>query len=105
MPLTSPHPRYLLKRAGIDEVLAKIPDGATVAASNRLAPRLTGRCTVLFFDSYPAGTFRPEWVVVSNPETAWPSTPADKAAKARELERTDYVRVAGTDSVVLLHRE
>ncbi len=92
------------QRAGIDEVLAKIPDGATVAASNLLAPRLTGRCTVLFFDSYPTATVRPEWVVVSNPETAWPTTPAEKQAKAGELERTDYLRVAATDSVVLLHR-
>ena len=92
------------QRAGIEEVLAKIPDGATVAASNRLAPKLTGRCTVLFFDSYPSETVRPEWVVVSNPETAWPSTPADKEARAAELEREDYRRVDATDSVVLLHR-
>ena len=92
------------QRAGIDEVLARIPDGATVAASNQLAPRLTGRCRVLFFDRYPDQEVRPEWVVVARPELTWPSSPAEKEAKAAELEKTDYVRVAGTDSVVLLHR-
>jgi len=92
------------QRAGIDQVLARIPDGATVAASNQLAPRLTGRCRVLFFDRYPDQEIRPEWVVVARPELSWPSTPAEKEAKAAELEREDYLRVDGTDSVVLLHR-
>ncbi|WIV60293.1 DUF2079 domain-containing protein [Amycolatopsis nalaikhensis] len=90
------------QRAGIDAVLARIPDGATVLASNRLAPRLTSRCTVLFFDGESPS--RPEWVVVAKPETSWPTTLESKAYAAAELERTGYVRVDGTDSVVLLHR-
>ncbi|RSD19425.1 DUF2079 domain-containing protein [Amycolatopsis eburnea] len=91
------------QRAGIDAVLARIPDGATVLASNRLAPRLTSRCTVLFFDGVNAS--RPEWVVVANPEQSWPTTLATKAAALEELESTGYLRVDGTDAVVLLHRE
>ncbi|MDQ7806376.1 DUF2079 domain-containing protein [Amycolatopsis sp. A133] len=91
------------QRAGIDAVLARIPDGATVLASNRLAPRLTSRCTVLFFDG---GTDqRPEWVVVATPEQSWPTTLQTKAAALADLEHTGYLRVDGTDSVVLLHRE
>ncbi|RSM39518.1 DUF2079 domain-containing protein [Amycolatopsis balhimycina DSM 5908] len=91
------------QRDGIDAVLARIPDGATVLASNRLAPRLTSRCTVLFFDGVTP--LRPEWVVVANPEQSWPTTLATKAAAVTELESTGYLRVDGTDSVVLLHRE
>jgi hypothetical protein len=91
------------QRAGIDAVLARIPDGAEVLASNRLAPRLTSRCTVLFFDG--ASDRRPEWVVVAKPEQSWPTTLASKAAAEAELEATGYLRAAETDSVVLLHRE
>jgi hypothetical protein len=91
------------QRDGIDAVLARIPDGATVLASNRLAPRLTSRCTVLFFDGVTP--LRPEWVVVANPEQSWPTTLETKAAAVTELENTGYLRVDGTDSVVLLHRE
>ncbi|MEV6445947.1 DUF2079 domain-containing protein [Amycolatopsis sp. NPDC051716] len=91
------------QRTGIDAVLARIPDGATVLASNRLAPRLTSRCTVLFFDGVTGA--RPEWVAVAQPEQSWPTTLASKAAALTELEDTGYRRVDGTDSVVLLHRE
>lgn len=91
------------QRAGIDAVLARIPSGATVLASNRLAPQLTSRCTVLFFDGVTAE--RPEWVAVARPEQSWPTTLATKAFALGELEDTGYVRVEETDSVVLLHRE
>lgn len=91
------------QRAGIDAVLTRIPDGATVLASNRLAPRLTSRCTVLFFDGVTRE--RPEWVVVARPEQSWPTTLATKALALEELADTGYLRVDETDSVVLLHRE
>ncbi|MGW5719508.1 DUF2079 domain-containing protein [Amycolatopsis sp. NPDC003865] len=90
------------QRAGIEAVLTRIPDGATVLASNRLAPRLTSRCTVLFFDGVTRE--RPEWVVVARPEQSWPTTLATKALAVTELEATGYRRVDETDSVVLLHR-
>jgi uncharacterized membrane protein len=91
------------QRAGITAVLARIPDGATVLASNRLAPHLTSRCTVLFFDGVTGE--RPEWVAVAQPEQSWPTTLATKAAALADLEDTGYRRIDGTDSVVLLHRE
>ncbi|MGW5747919.1 DUF2079 domain-containing protein [Amycolatopsis sp. NPDC003861] len=91
------------QRAGIEAVLARIPDGATVLASNRLAPHLTSRCTVLFFDGVTDE--RPEWVVVAQPEQSWPTTLATKAAALADLETTGYLRVDGTDAIVLLHRE
>ena len=91
------------QRDGIDAVLARIPDGADVMASNRLAPRLTSRCTVLFFDG--VSKERPEWVAVAKPEQSWPTTLATKGLALEELKSTGYLRVAETDSVVLLHRE
>ncbi|MFJ7211829.1 DUF2079 domain-containing protein [Amycolatopsis sp. NPDC098790] len=90
------------QRAGIDAVLARIPSGATVLASNRLAPRLTSRCTVLFFDGVTRE--RPEWVVVARPEQSWPTTLATKDSALDGLRDTGYLSVAETDSVVLLHR-
>lgn len=66
-------------------LLAEIPDGATVAASNRLVPQLTSRCTVVVFPTFPVDsrlyeydrtTFPPpraEWILhdARAPE-AWP---------------------------------
>jgi uncharacterized membrane protein len=45
-------------------VLALVPDGADVAASNRLAPQLTSRCRVYLFPMQPSAGLRPDWVVV-----------------------------------------
>jgi hypothetical protein len=46
-------------------VLREIPDGATVAADNRLAPQLTARCTVYLFPTEPSQRVRPEWVALT----------------------------------------
>lgn len=46
-------------------MLARIPDGATVAASNQLALHLTARCRVLLFPTYPDSGQWPEWAVVA----------------------------------------
>ncbi|GAA1642961.1 DUF2079 domain-containing protein [Actinoplanes couchii] len=50
--------------AGVRRILERIPDGAVVAASNRLAPQLTARCEVYLFPGYPGDALRPEWVVL-----------------------------------------
>ncbi|WP_147449430.1 DUF2079 domain-containing protein [Actinomadura pelletieri] len=50
-------------------ILAVIPDGADVAASNHVAPQLTGRCRV--FKLAPAAlALRPEWAVSEDPGPA-----------------------------------
>jgi hypothetical protein len=46
-------------------ILREIPDGATVAADNRLAPQLTARCTVYLFPTEPSERVRPEWVALT----------------------------------------
>ena len=84
-------------------VLARIPDGATVAAGNRLAPHLTTRCRVLFFPQEPA-TVWPDWVVVAKPMVDWPIPVARQEARLAELAHTSYRTVVETDTVVLLQR-
>ncbi|MEV6345581.1 DUF2079 domain-containing protein [Actinoplanes sp. NPDC051851] len=64
--------------------LTRIPDGARVAADNRLAPHLTSRCTVYIFPTYPRATVRPEWIALSTPpDTSIASRPTMNAALAR----------------------
>jgi hypothetical protein len=73
-----------------------IPDNAHVAASNRLAPHLTGRCRVSLF---PADA---EWLVVSRP-AGWPVGPDEEALLVKAASATHRV-VAEADHVILLRR-
>ncbi|MFD7979534.1 DUF2079 domain-containing protein [Streptomyces sp. NPDC059071] len=106
-------------------LLARIPDGATVAASNRLAPQLTSRCTVVLFPTFPVdGRLyeyrredlpRPtaEWIV-HDPRTpeAWPYKeghwpyPLEQQRKelAAAREKYGYEVVAVRDGITLLRR-
>jgi Predicted membrane protein (DUF2079) len=81
--------------------LAAIPDGATVAASNALAPQLTSRCTVFLFPTYPTADLRPEYVALLDPPdtTLFPS--AAMAAAAGRLPGLGYRIVAHRDGVVI----
>ncbi|MER5266321.1 DUF2079 domain-containing protein [Actinosynnema sp. NPDC002837] len=84
------------RRATAAGVLAMIPDDAHVAASNRLAPHLTGRCRVSLF---PADA---EWLVVSRP-SHWPTTPDEEDRLVKKASATHRV-VAEADHVILLRR-
>jgi hypothetical protein len=83
-------------------VLARIPDGADVAASNRLAPHLTGRCRVQLFPRLPAGEPLPDWVAVARP-FSWPA-PETHEARLDELRATGYEIVTDLGHITLLHR-
>ncbi|MGW2203250.1 DUF2079 domain-containing protein [Streptomyces sp. NPDC001774] len=106
-------------------LLARIPDGATVAASNRLAPQLTSRCEVVIFPTFPVDTRldlretgplpapTAEWIVYDAvPPEAWPQQsgpwPYPKEQQERELraarESHGYEVVAARDGVTLLRR-
>ncbi|MFF3319693.1 DUF2079 domain-containing protein [Streptomyces sp. NPDC003035] len=104
-------------------LLARIPDGATVAASNRLAPQLTSRCEVVIFPTFPVDSKlyeydrkrlpppTAEWIVYDNqaPE-AWPYKPGhwpypldqQEAELRAARERHGYEVVAARDGVTLL---
>ncbi|MFE5937572.1 DUF2079 domain-containing protein [Streptomyces sp. NPDC056470] len=106
-------------------LLARIPDGATVAASNRLAPQLTSRCEVVIFPTFPVDTRldlretgplpapTAEWIVYDAvPPEAWPQQsgpwPYPKEQQERELraaqESHGYEVVAARDGITLLRR-
>jgi uncharacterized membrane protein len=85
------------------QVLAEIPSGSTVAATDYLAPQLTDRCTVILFpDLYRRGA---DWIVV---DTTGPAgvhaTPAQRLAAVRALPGQGYRQVAAADGVLLFHR-
>ncbi|MFI0979684.1 DUF2079 domain-containing protein [Streptomyces sp. NPDC021093] len=106
-------------------LLDRIPDGATVAASNRLVPQLVARTTVVLFPGYPIpgklydtdGTPPPptsEWIVHdSRPHEAWPLPdghwpyPLDRQQDelARAQRAYGYRVVAKDDGITLLHKE
>ncbi|MGW4029918.1 DUF2079 domain-containing protein [Streptomyces sp. NPDC004838] len=104
-------------------LLARIPDGATVAASNALVPQLTSRCEVVLFPTFPVDARlyeydatrlpRPtaEWIIHdSRPPVAWPYRaghwpypPEQQAAELDAAQRTyGYRRVAERDGITLL---
>ncbi|GAA3944311.1 DUF2079 domain-containing protein [Actinomadura viridis] len=75
---------YRLERHAVaaGRVLSMIPDGAAVAASNRLAPHLVDRTGVVLFPS--RGDERVDWVVVDT--VYWAKEGASSASKrGREL--------------------
>ncbi|GAA2480457.1 DUF2079 domain-containing protein [Streptomyces gobitricini] len=106
-------------------LLARIPDGATVAASNRLVPQLTSRCTVVVFPTFPVeGKLyeydrkrlpppTAEWIVHDRraPE-AWPYRTGhwpypierQQAELAAAQQRHGYRKVAERDGITLLRR-
>ncbi|GLF94389.1 DUF2079 domain-containing protein [Streptomyces yaizuensis] len=106
-------------------LLARIPDGATVAASNRLAPQLTARCEVVLFPAFPVdarlyryehGRLPPptaEWIVhdAHAPEAwpyrtgHWPYPAGQQAAELAGARRSHgYREVAHRDGITLLRR-
>ncbi|MFI1398365.1 DUF2079 domain-containing protein [Streptomyces sp. NPDC020681] len=106
-------------------LLARIPDGATVAASNRLAPQLTSRCQVVLFPSFPVDARlyeydkkqlpRPtaDWIIHDREAPAawpyktghWPYPPEQQAAELEKAKRLyGYDVVAERAGITLLRR-
>ncbi|MFI1013884.1 DUF2079 domain-containing protein [Streptomyces sp. NPDC020965] len=106
-------------------LLARIPDGASVAASNRLVPQLTSRCEVVLFPTFPVDSRlydydrkqlpRPtaDWIVHDGraPEAwpyrtgHWPYPPERQAAELDAARRSyGYRLVAARDGITLLRR-
>ncbi|WP_235960196.1 DUF2079 domain-containing protein [Actinomadura macrotermitis] len=84
-------------------LMARIPDGAAVAAGNRLVPQLTARCQVtLFADVH----HRPvDWVIVDTGRLTGVPAPEDaQKAALRDLPARGYAEVARQDGIVLFRR-
>ncbi|GAA4291626.1 DUF2079 domain-containing protein [Actinokineospora soli] len=86
------------------ELMALIPDGATVAASNPLAPQLTATHTVQLFPSYQGNPVDAEWIIVDNWYNRWPSDPAQQELELLTLKATGYRVVRESHDYVLLQR-
>lgn len=90
--------------AAARQLLARIPDGATVAASNLLVPQLTGRTTVTAF-GFPGSRPDPQWIMVDT--TAPRDFPVDSEQQARLLDMAiaqGYQTEAHVGDYLLLHR-
>ncbi|MFJ8308517.1 MULTISPECIES: DUF2079 domain-containing protein [unclassified Streptomyces] len=110
--------------SAVRDLLRLIPDGATVAASNRLAPQLTSRTTVVVFPTFPVhleleATGGPipaptaQWIAYDRvPPESWPYPPGywpypgprQEEEYGRALSRYGYVLVAQKDGVSLLRK-
>ncbi|MFI0405866.1 DUF2079 domain-containing protein [Actinomadura sp. 3N508] len=91
---TSPHV------AAAQRLLAEIPDGASVAASNYLAAQLTDRCEVtLFADVH----HRPvDWVIVDSKRLGGvPAPPAVQQARLSALPSEGFKLVRQDDGIML----
>jgi uncharacterized membrane protein len=84
-------------------ILNRIPDGATVTASNNLVPQLTNRATVSEF-GVPDGIPRSEWIVVDTTIQNWPTTPAQQTQDIAAAQARGYRTVDDQDGYLLLHR-
>jgi uncharacterized membrane protein len=96
---TSPHVR------AANAILSQIPDGATVAASNRLAAQLVHRMTVTLVCS-PQTNPGPAWVVVDSTDSRAVAPCSSDAAEAAlaGYEAQGYQLMDSQDGVTLLRR-
>ncbi|MFD0268746.1 DUF2079 domain-containing protein [Streptomyces sp. NPDC127106] len=87
-------------------VMDRIPDGATVQASDYLVPHLVHRTSVSLFgwaDSRPD----PEWIVLDTriaAELRWPLNPIDESIALAEARGRGYRTVAEESGFLLLSR-
>ncbi|MEV7214110.1 DUF2079 domain-containing protein [Kitasatospora cineracea] len=88
--------------------LAAVPDGARVAASNRLAPQLTARCTVSLFpyltrpgQDAPWGRPTAEWVAVLDRPGDFPLPEPEMRRARAELAGQGYREVAAGGGVTV----
>ncbi|MFD9353206.1 DUF2079 domain-containing protein [Streptomyces sp. NPDC060031] len=86
--------------------LAAIPDGASVTASNRFVPQLTGRCDVTVL-GYPdmRPRYTAQWIISdTKAPSGWPMSAEGESAALDEALAQGYRIVTEQDGVVLLER-
>jgi uncharacterized membrane protein len=91
--------------AAARRVLDRIPDGATVAASNGLAPQLTGRTTVTLF-GLRDGDAEPGWIVVDlRSGDTFPLSAGQRDARVAAARASGYRVIADEAGFLLLRWE
>jgi uncharacterized membrane protein len=89
--------------AAAHRVLDRIPDGSVVAATNALAPQLTGRCEVRLLADTPPAAQDAGWIVADLHQPG-PATPAELRRQIAELTALGYRTVVDDGRFVLLRR-
>lgn len=82
--------------------VAVIPNGATVEASDHLAPHLTDRANVMLLDTR---SHNAPWVVFDEAYVDWPLTSYDQQARIAWLGTHGYQVVFDRSQIVVYHRE
>ncbi|MEV6956705.1 DUF2079 domain-containing protein [Streptomyces sp. NPDC051183] len=88
------------------ELMDRIPDGATVQASDGLVPHLTNRTSTSLY-GWPQSRPRPEWIIVDTkvaPHRRWPLSVVEEAIALDMAKGDGYRTVAQQDGFVLLNR-
>lgn len=89
--------------AAINTALSKIPNGATVSASDNVVPQLTSRATVTLFGLAPLATIRPEWILVDPESTRHFRVTREQEHRDLIAAETDgYSVVMSQDDITLL---
>ncbi|MFE3765431.1 DUF2079 domain-containing protein [Streptomyces sp. NPDC059104] len=92
------------RAAAAHRVLDRIPDGATVAASNRLVPQLTDRCTVTLF-GFRGIPLTADWIVVDTTDPmGFPLSARDEAHALDRARAEGFRTVTRDDGFLLLRR-
>lgn len=82
--------------------LAAVPNGATVEASDHLAPHLTDRANVMLLDTTPHNA---PWVVIDEGYVDWPLTYGQEQQRISWLGSHGYHVVFARSQIVVYHRE
>jgi hypothetical protein len=92
--------------AAAREILARIPDGADVAASNRLAAQLTSRTTVteVCMSASTRLTGEPAWIIVDATDPSGEQCPARADATRPTPGHDGYRLIARENGISLLRR-
>ncbi|MDH6577023.1 DUF2079 domain-containing protein [Kitasatospora sp. MAP5-34] len=95
--------RSSVRAEAAHSLLARIPSGARVAASNRLVPQLTDRCTVFVFGLPQQPWSTAQWLAVDDGQPmGWPLTPAGERAQLALAESVGYQVVGSEGGVTVL---
>ncbi|MET7599095.1 DUF2079 domain-containing protein [Streptomyces sp. NPDC004082] len=85
------------------DMLERIPDTASVAASNRLVPQLTSRIDDVSVFGYPGRPTTAQWVLVDTAQPqGWPISPEEERALLDDARSRGYRTLAEQDGYLLL---
>jgi uncharacterized membrane protein len=92
------------RAAAAHRLMDMIPSGATVAASNSLAPQLTNRSTVRLFPAMQGRRTDSDWVLADTHFVNWPVSARQQADELDRLAVSDYRVFAEEDGFILLRK-